>query len=148
MRELSFYVAGVPAPGGSKKAFVPRGWTRAVITDAGGVRNKEWKAAVASAAYEAMRAQGEKDLFHGPVVLDVTFYMPRPKAHFNSKGALKSPAPIYHTKAPDALKLTRSTEDALKGVVWVDDSGVVYLKAKKIYGQSSGASIKVSRIDQ
>lgn len=148
MRQISFTVPGIPAPGGSKKAFIPKGWSRAIITDAAGEKNREWKAAVAFAAYEAMKSQGETTLFSGPMEMEVIFYMPRTKAHFNSKGELRGDAPLHHTNRPDVSKTTRSTEDAMTGVVWEDDSEVVQITARKLYGSPTGALIRVNCLSQ
>jgi Holliday junction resolvase RusA-like endonuclease len=51
--------------------------------------------------------------------------------------------------APDTTKLVRSTEDALKGICWRDDSQVVYQVASKEYaarGGIPGADIKIERM--
>lgn len=78
-----------------------------------------WRQLVAEAAGKV--ATGE--LFTGPVALTVTFYLPRPKS--------ASRRVLYPAKRPDVSKLVRSTEDALKHVLWEDDSQVVDLVARK-----------------
>jgi Holliday junction resolvase RusA-like endonuclease len=146
-RSLSFWVPGIPAPGGSKKAFIPKGWSRAIITD-DSKRNKEWRSVVALAGYEAMRASPDGQiLFEGPLSLSITFIMPRIKAHFDSKGNLRRHAPTYVITRPDAGKLKRSTEDALTGVVWHDDAQVSVIMILRIYGGKTGAQIKVEALE-
>lgn len=88
------------------------------------------------------------DMFQGPLSVMFTFVMPRPNGHFGTKG-LKPSAPDHPTTKPDALKLCRSTEDALTGVVWNDDSQTVQLDIEKRYaavGEAPGARIVVANI--
>ena len=47
---------------------------------------------------------------------------------------------------PDLDKLLRSVLDALTGIVWVDDSQVVIISARKDFGQP-GATITFSEMD-
>jgi len=141
-RCVRFFVRGVPAPGGSKRAFVIKGTNRASITE-DCKRSKPWRDSVMTSAVEAMKGS---PLFEGPLHLAITFVMPRPKGHFGSgKNAGK------HSTKPDATKLIRSTEDALKGVVWRDDSQVAIQHAWKVYADSllpdQGALIEVSAVN-
>lgn len=143
--ELVFWVSGIPAPGGSKSfmGFSKKG--RAILMDAGGKRNKTWRAVVAMTA----RAVA-KEILEGPIELTCEFTMPRPKKHFYTDkkrlGKLRSDAPHFHIFAPDTTKLLRSTEDAMKGITWVDDSQVVRQFAGKIYGDKPGCLIKISKL--
>lgn len=123
-RLLTFRVVGIAQSMGSKRAFVPKGWTRPVITDSN--RNlKAWQSLVAHAAGEAVQGCDGWQILDGPVRLSVAFYLPRPK------GLPKRT--IAHTKAPDVSKLVRSTEDALSGIVYRDDSQIVEVLAGKFY---------------
>lgn len=49
--------------------------------------------------------------------MQVYFYLPRPKGHFNSKGCLRPSAPLLPGKRPDLLKLTRALVTFRKNVV-------------------------------
>lgn len=134
-----FFIAGLPQPGGSKRAFVVKG--RAVITEAN-VRSKPWRDRVASAAAEAFSGPP----LDGPLSLEVTFTLPRPRGHFGKRGLLAS-ARRYPTTRPDCTKILRSTEDALKGILWVDDSIIVSQHVEKRYGDKPGAMICVRRLE-
>jgi Holliday junction resolvase RusA-like endonuclease len=151
---IAFFVYGVPAPGGSKKTFVPMrngvpvrrpGGSIMVNTiDDAGQRNKNWRAAVAQAAGEAMR--GREPLFSA-LSVRIVFNMPRPKDHFKTNGTLKGSAPVHHIKKPDVLKLGRSTEDAMTGIVWRDDSIIVNERLHKVYAIGpAGASIEITEL--
>lgn len=128
---VSFFVPGTPRPQGSKRAFVAGG--RAVMTESSGAKHKDWRAQV---AHEAHEAYGDTLLLAGPVTLDVTFVLLRPKSRPKSR-----PMP---DSAPDTSKLVRAVEDSLTGVVWRDDAQVVELLARKIYGDRPGARIVVT----
>lgn len=143
-KTLVFFVDGQPAPGGSKRFVgMSKRTGRAILVDMGGKRNKTWRSAVA----EAGRALGATPL-EGPLELTCSFVMPRPKKHFYTdrkrQGQLRADAPHWHTNAPDATKLLRSTEDALKGITWGDDSQVARQHASKVYGERPGALIEIS----
>lgn len=132
-RAVTFFVPGVPQPGGSKKGFVIKtksGGMRAnIVEDA--KRNAPWRAVVSLVASERMSGP-----FSGPVVVSFEFLMPRPASHYGTgKNAdrLKPGAPAGHTSKPDVTKLVRSTEDALKGIAWGDDCQVVGQGARKMY---------------
>lgn len=130
---LSFCAWGVPQPKGSAKAFVPKGWTRAVVTS-DNAKNKGWQQLVAEAASHAI-GQGPRALHTGPVRLQVTFYLPRPKS---------LPKRVTdHLKKPDLDKLVRSVKDALTKVVWQDDSQVTEIDAKKTYAGVGAAPCAV-----
>lgn len=149
---VSFAVEGVPAPGGSKHARpiyrkvagVTKFTRRFAMQDMGKEGNAMWREAVAEAG-RAIKMQP----FEGPLELEVIFRMPRPASHFvdGKNGRLKKNAPTYHTKAPDTTKLLRSTEDALKGICWLDDAQVCWQHAQKIYADHCpGASIEILKL--
>jgi Holliday junction resolvase RusA-like endonuclease len=143
---LTFFVPGLPAPGGSKR-FVGIGKKtgRGILIDAGGQRNKDWRASV---AYCGM-ALGVKPAT-GPLCACMEFKMPRPKHHYHTSkkraGQLREDAPTFHTIAPDTTKLVRSTEDALTGVLWADDSQIAVQSASKTYGERPGCKITVTQL--
>lgn len=144
---ITFFVPGVPAPGGSKRGFYIPALKRVVITDAC-KRNKPWQECVRAAALQAYKGEPLTCALH----MAVTFLMPRPKSHFGSgkhAAALKPSAPRYHTQKPDATKLMRSLEDALTGIVWRDDSQVVSPHPTKGWTIGTpGAVVTIMRLDE
>jgi Holliday junction resolvase RusA-like endonuclease len=138
---LHFSAHGVPQPKGSAKAFIPKGWTRAIVTS-DNTKNKGWQQTVAEAASHAIQDQPAFRLIETAAQLRVVFYLPRPKAIRDRL--------VPHTKKPDLDKLVRSVKDALSKVVWRDDAIVVDIIARKEYaapGQSPHAEITVSEWD-
>lgn len=141
---ISFFVPGIPKPGGSKRAFYNKTLGRAMIVDAC-AKSKDWKAAVQAFAVAACPGP----LLQAAVSLEIEFRMPRPKSHYrgaNHAGELKANAPKWHTVRPDRTKLTRSTEDALKGVIWADDAQVCCGEVTKVYGDPPGAMIRIEEV--
>jgi len=124
---LTFTVFGVAQPQGSTRAFIPKGWTRPIIT-ADNPQNKGWRQLVAEGANIAINAlpADARAPIEAGVRLSASFYLPRPKS-------LKRGTPAAHLKAPDVDKLLRSVCDALKGVAFADDKQVVEIIGRKHY---------------
>lgn len=148
---VSFFVPGMPGTKGSARGFVvtPKGGgkPRAVITNDAGDKAKAWAAVVALAAREAMAGRPP---FAGPVEVGVTFFLPRPKAHYGKRGELKASAPTYPTGRPDGDKMLRCTWDALTGICYADDAQIAQWPGSKVYihpGQYVGASICVRQLE-
>ena len=64
------------------------------------------------------------------------FHIKRPKAHFRTgkySNELKKTAPVYHTKRPDVDNFVKFYMDCMNKVVYLDDSQVIDIYAKKEY---------------
>lgn len=144
MASVSFSVAGIPKPAGSKKAFRHAVTGKIIVTDASGKPGRDWRACVGDNASVAMLG---REPMRGPIRLEMVFTVPRPKSHYRTDGhTVRANAPAYPTTKPDATKLLRSAEDALKGIVWADDSQVVEQHVVKFYGPP-GVSILVEEME-
>lgn len=130
--EASFFVAGQPAPKGSYSARLIGG--RAIPFAQGAAKIKAWERAVRTVASRYIPEGGPLAV---PVRVELTFSMRRPK-----KPRFRVPAVV-----PDLDKITRSTIDALSRHLFVDDSLVCALRAKKIYGDIIGVWILVQEMD-
>ena len=142
---VRIFVPGIPQPGGSKKGFVyfdkEQQKHRAALTE-DNKKSKPWRDAVAWEAKAACR-----EPLRGPVAVEFLFFLPRPKGHYGTgrnAGILKSSSPVHPTVKPDVTKLIRSTEDAMKGIAWIDDSDVVDQHGRKVYGRRPGALITIT----
>jgi len=145
---VEFDVAGTPATQGSKRAFVIKGTNRAAIKE-DNARNKDWRAQVAHAARLAMEG---REVLDGAVVAVLAFRLRRPAGHYGTgKNAarLKPSAPRHPIGKPDLTKLYRCVEDAMKGIVWLDDCQVVgYGDTHKRYAlrrEAEGVTITIKR---
>lgn len=136
-RAVSFRVYGTPAPKGSPQVVTRgRGGKRLpfplVLADSRATKN--WQSAVRQAAVTEM---GDQMPLGQPVVVIVTFYMPRPKSVKRTFPSVK----------PDIDKLLRATLDGLNGVAVADDALVVDLSAGKRYAPGDpGAFIIVQEV--
>ena len=147
VRTITFTVYGTPQPAGSKRAFPYRrkdtGKLGIAVSD-DNPKAANWKDRVAQVAGEKMAAW-DGELFRGPLRVRFSFSIARPKGHYGKRG-LRASAPPWPDKKPDALKLSRGTEDALTGVVWRDDAQVVKLGISKEYGTPEGVAITVEEM--
>lgn len=145
---VHFFVPGIPATAGSKRAFPFRkadGKLGVRVTDSC-ARGKSWRDSVIAAAREAGVTPMD-----GPLVLVCNFHMPRPKSHYiggdYAKGLRACARELWHTKKPDLTKMVRAVEDALKHVAWHDDSQVVAQEPRKGYATNEvGAAITIERM--
>lgn len=71
-----------------------------------------------------------------PLALSLNFYLPRPAKYMRKKDP---DGPIVHTAKPDYGNLSKSTEDALNGIIWRDDSLICgYVNSFKYYHEKEG----------
>lgn len=143
---LAFTVYGVAQPKGNMRPFMVRskktGMKIPILTETN--RNvKSWQQLVAEGASRALGAQPPTDrgLLQEGVRVTVGFYLPRPKK-FMKRGV--EPA---HLTSPDLDKLARGILDALTRVLWVDDSQVVELVARKDYAGVDDAPHVAVRVE-
>jgi Holliday junction resolvase RusA-like endonuclease len=142
---IAFTVLGTPAPQGSKQArpiYKGRGAARQFTGKVAQVESSKavqpWRDAVRAAAYHHRTALNLPP-FTGPLIVRVTFYLPRPKSAPKSRWAAD--------KRPDLDKLLRSTFDALgEAGIWGDDSQVIEVTAAKTFAEL-GKSLDVPGAD-
>lgn len=155
---IDFFIHGTPAPAGSKTAIpmrrsngdlvltykyskrhsrkVPRPVLK--YADSGGDRRRAWVEACKRAA--AIHYRGRP--LDVPLRVLFRFYVRRPKHHYIADDPRRPLKPTYehllHDPHPaDSLKLRRSTEDALTGLLWRDDSLIVQGYDEKLYALAS-----------
>ena len=125
-QSLTFTVPGEAVPQGSAKAFLPKGWTRPIVTG-DNPRTKPWRALVASAALDAQFDQGGWPTVSDQAIgVSVEFTFARPA----SVSARKRP---YMTVRPDVDKCLRAILDSLTKILWRDDAQVVSVVVAKRY---------------
>lgn len=120
---LTVFVAGQPAPQGSKRGFVNKKTGKVAMVEMSKTV-KPWREDVrAGLLDDTGRARAR---FDGAVRVHLEFVMPRPKTMPKTK------ATPPHTKQPDVDKLVRSTLDAITSAgVLIDDRHVVDVHATK-----------------
>lgn len=122
MTSIEFEVYGTPGTAGSKRAAV-RGGKAVIFSDSAKIA--PWRQDVVAAARAAMPADWVP--LTGPVMLNMTIWLPRPKT------APKT-VDILPAKGLDIDKLMRGTADAMTNAgVWVDDSQIIFAILSKFY---------------
>jgi crossover junction endodeoxyribonuclease RusA len=126
---VSFDVLGTPKPQGSNRAFVVAGKAR--ITSAS--KDNGWRDSVARTA-----AAIDHEQFTGPVGVNITFRMPRPKSRPKTHHG-------WHSTSPDIDKLLRSCLDAITSSgLWKDDGQVAAVSMHAIETTAwTGASFTI-----
>lgn len=156
---IQFFVAGIPRPAGSKRYFpirkggVPTG--KAIIVDAC-AKSKDWKVDVRAEADRAIRNFEVNPsalkidwtpIYHAPLRVSFRFQLTHPKGHYGTgknAASVKDSAPRFHVTTPDVLKLARAIEDALKGIIYRDDSQIVTELITKRYADRPGVYIEIA----
>jgi Holliday junction resolvase RusA-like endonuclease len=132
-----------PSPQGSGRAMLIGGKARYIAT-ASNASGKRLRAYRKELAAEAMRAVSDAALplpvfgKHVPVCLMVTFHLLRPRTVTKKRH--------YPVVSPDIDKLMRSTNDALAGIVFVNDAQVVEVGMLKVYGDFEGVSVTAQEL--
>jgi crossover junction endodeoxyribonuclease RusA len=144
---LEFFTPGLPQTKGSAKGFGfvrkngPRAGKIGVSITNDNPKAKGWSKDVARCAREHM---GERELLTGPLAVEMTFHLPRPKKHSTGKG-LRANAPRLVTTKPDVDKLARCLLDALTWIVFKDDALVARIVATKVYTSGKPGALVVVR---
>lgn len=129
--KICFYVTGEPKGQPRPRAFARKfgeQW-QARVYDAHTAEG--WKSCVA-AAWLQNKPAGFQTLT-GPLALQLTFFVKRPKAHF-LKAGLRPDAPYYCESKPDADNLSKAVLDCLTRIgAWEDDAQICELLVVKRY---------------
>ena len=124
-------IYGLPVGQGRPRAFkLPGGQIRMYDP----AKSRDWKRTVMA---QALAAKPER-LLAGPCAGEMDFYLPRPKS-----------APkrvVYPTSRPDLSNLLKGTEDALRGLVFADDSQIVSLRIAKHYDARPGVYVRLEEM--
>jgi len=131
----NFFIAGEPAPQGSKNGYIKNG--RVVLVESS-KKVKPWREAVTTMTKAHMQF-GDLEMITDPIELCLSFYLPRPKSVRREFPSVK----------PDLDKLIRSTCDGLKtGGLYTDDALIIAITATKQYApvdMESGCHVLVVR---
>lgn len=140
MSRFEFFVAGKPAPQGSKRYMGRSGGHGVMVESSKAVA--PWRADVRAGAEQALTAtQADRFAAGEAVAITLVFVMPRPA----SAPKKRTPQAV---KRPDVDKLARAVLDALSSAgIWQDDSQVVDLHASKhvaLLNQTPGCQVSIS----
>lgn len=142
---ITFDVLGVPAPQGSKSAFINKRTGRPGMRDMGGVGLVAWRDAVSHAARDIAEQHGCLD---GALRLVVLFRFPMPASRSKAE---RLAGCIWRTTTPDSSKVLRSLEDGLVDAGLIADDRLIvehWIRKVEILNSWSGATVSVGRINR
>lgn len=113
------FIEGTPVPQGSKRGYARNGFV-SVVED--NKKTNPWRADIHAGLRDQL--DGEIVFPAGPVQLELDFVMPRRK----TEPKRQTPP---HIRKPDIDKLVRAVLDAVKGLLYSDDSQVVGVRTSK-----------------
>lgn len=134
--EISFTVWGEPVAQGRARAAIIGGHVR--LYDPAKSRSyKQW-------VYdEAVKVRPPAPL-EGPISLTVLVYRSIPKGFSKAKRLAAMCGRIRPTTKPDLKNILAGVEDALKGIIWRDDSQVVdFGESGKWYSEAPRVEIRI-----
>jgi len=122
-RPMNLEVPGKPAPWQAQMRRAER--------SPGFLRMQAWQDVIRIYARQAM---GSREPSAGPIELEFVFYLAWPK----SGPKMQGPAGLRYAekqilKKPDVSNLNKAAEDALKGIIFVDDSQVIKVSGEKTF---------------
>ena len=130
---IEFFVPGKPVPMARPRvtrtghAYTPKACA-------------EYKAIVAAAAREAMKG---REMLTDAVQVRVGFYFPIPKSWRAGKALAARHGMFPHTARPDLDNLYKAVTDAMNGIVYKDDSQIIFCTVGKRYRDKAGVSVRV-----
>lgn len=136
MTAIQFTVYGEPVAQGRPRAANIAGHIRMYDPK----KSRDYKDYVKLAAIE----HTPKALLEGPLNLEVRIFRPMPKAFSKKKAAMAEQGLLRPTTKPDTDNYLKGIKDALKNVIWKDDSQIVDVYVSKFYSNRPRVEIKVT----
>lgn len=93
-----------------------------------------------------VQKQWSRPPIEGPLKVRCSFQMPIPKSTSKRKTKDMLEEKIKHTKRPDVDNLLKFTCDCLNGVVFKDDSQIIYLGGGKFYSEEPKTLIMIEEV--
>ena len=132
MNQHVFTVYGSPVAQGRPRFFRRGNFVGTYDPD----KSRTWKQDVKAQVLDALN--GTPEIHDGALDLRLIFHLPRPKSLPKKV--------VHHTKKPDADNLCKAIKDALRGVLYRDDSQIVTLEVHKQYGDPPRVIIAIGEI--
>ncbi len=133
---VNFTVYGEPVAQGRPKFTTAGGFVRAYDP----ARSREYKQYVRA---EALRVKPEKPL-EGELTMQVDIYREIPKSFSKKKITEAIEGRLRPTTKPDVSNIIKGVEDAIKGIIYKDDSQIVDLSVSKWYSEIPRIEVKIS----
>lgn len=135
---IQFTVYGEPVAQGRPKFSTIGGFPRAYDPK----KSRDFKDYVRLAATEHAPAA----LLEGPLGIAVTAFRSTPKSFSKKKAVAAELGEILPVSKPDADNYLKGVKDALKGVIWKDDSQVVDAFVRKRYSARPRIEVMIKEL--
>jgi len=137
---IEFTVLGEPVAQGRPRASSMNGRVRMYDPK----KSKDFKKYVKLVASQ----HAPKALLEGPLVMTVNVYKPTLKSFSKKKKTAAEGGDLRPVTKPDVDNYVKGIKDALKSVVWKDDSQVVDLSISKWYSEQPRIEVKVIPLEK
>jgi len=130
-QQIQFTVKGVPVAKGRPKFSTRGGFARAYTP-------KKTREAEEDFLEQALHSKPAEPIL-GAVMLKVDFHYVKPKSRKKFH---------FWTTKPDLDNLVKLVKDSLNGVFWKDDSQIINISARKVYGSSNKTEVMIEELDE
>lgn len=137
-KPIKFTVYGEPVAQGRPKFTTINGHAKAYDP----LKSRSYKEYVRT---EALKIKPLKPL-EGPIALTVKAYRSIPKSFSKKKTEAAKQGEIKPTTKPDIDNVIKGIKDALKSIIWHDDSQVVELTGEKLYSDTPRVEITIRQV--
>jgi Holliday junction resolvase RusA-like endonuclease len=137
---ITFSLAGLPRGQGRPRATA-RGGIARLYKDA---KSRAYEKSIATVAAGVMAAR--KPLT-GALSVSARFRMPIPKSATKRDKAAMAAGEVPHTSKPDGTNMLKACEDAMNGIVFVDDSQIVRGFFTKVYSEKPGVDLRIEALE-
>ncbi|MEY9096323.1 RusA family crossover junction endodeoxyribonuclease [Paenibacillus sp. RC84] len=134
-KSLQFTVFGEPVAQGRPKFSTVGGFVKAYDPK----KSRDFKDYVKLAASE----HRPTSLLEHPLILEVNVYRSMPKSFSKKKALAAEDGLVLPITKPDIDNYVKGIKDALKGIIWKDDSQVADLIARKRYSSTPRIEITI-----
>lgn len=136
---LSFTVPGKPHAQGRARATINRNTGRPRMYE--DKTSKAYKEKIAWCAIEA--GADRNNLIAGAVLLNIAVYCPIPPTWTRQKRKDAAEGKVHMISRPDLDNVLKSIQDALSGIVYVDDRQVVDIRISKRYSDNPRVVVNI-----
>ena len=137
---IQFTVYGEPVAQGRPRASTQGGFVKMYDPE----KSKDYKHYVRLAAGQHAPAKP----LEGPLSMVMIAYRPIPKSFSKKKAAAAERGEILPVSKPDVDNYLKGVKDALKGIIWGDDSQVVDAFARKRYSARPRIEVKIKQLSE
>ena len=138
---LTITVDGVPVAKGRARHTTINGFSRAYTP----AKTRNYENWVRMCGVQEMSRTGRSTM-EDALDLTVVAHVPIPSSWSGKRQRMAAAGEIKPTKRPDLDNFLKAAKDALNGIVWRDDSQIVNLSARKVYGEHPKLVITVEPI--